>query len=395
MARSRRDVAAALVGCVRGDRLARLDGDGLALLGEAARRHGVSGFVWRAARRSGLAELAELADVRTDVAVAAARHLRAVADLGLIAGALAVPWLVFKGPVLAELVHPSPELRSYADVDVLVAPTDFAAAVAALESAGCVVYERNWSLVRGARLGSLRLHSPTGTLIDLHWHLVNDAADRAALRVDCAGVLARRRPVRLGSLEVPTMDPVDTVVHLALHAALAGAHRLVWLADVACATRGIADWDAVLARAGQWSAGPALAVVLHRTATVLGAPSPRTVLDAAAPSVRPPHTGSGVPPLHTVPGVDRRWLAVSALADRVSDVSRWTGGRSLAAAVARAARADGPASRRALRRRLLGLFGPPGLAPADLFDPANAGSVAYPAGGESERTAYLTEVAHQ
>jgi putative nucleotidyltransferase-like protein len=367
-----KDVAAALAGCVRGGPVAGLATVPLDELADGARRHGVSGFAWRAVRAAGLAGSGADA-LRTDVAIAAGRHLRALADLELIAGALDVPWLVFKGPVLAELVHDSPALRSYTDVDVLVAPAGFAAAVAALEAAGCVVFERNWSLVRAARLGSLRLHTPTGTLIDLHWHLLNDAADRAAFEVDCAAVLARRRSVRLTGLDVPAMDPVDQLVHLALHAALAGANRLVWLADLHAAAA-TAYWPLVLRRAAEWSAGPPLATVLHRCATVLDTP---------------------VPPLTDIPGVGRSWLAVCAAADRLSDVTRWSGGRSLAVTVAKAARADDHRSHRALLRRALASLH--GSAPDTqaLFDPHDTRSVSHPTGGAPERAAYLAEVAHQ
>jgi hypothetical protein len=380
------DVARALVECVRHSwnpqgtpgaaaapaRLRSLDG-----LATASAAHGVSGFAWRAVRDAGLGDRPDAEPLRAAAAVAAGRHLRALAETERIDAALAaVPWLLFKGPVLA-LVHGSPALRSPVDLDILVPRCSFGAAVAALERAGYVVYERNWTLVRNARLGSLRLHSPAGALVDLHWDLLNARAERDAFTVSSESVMARARRVSLGPLTVRTLDPVDTVVHLALHAAMAGAHRLVWLADVAAAVRAIATpagATGVAARAVEWSVVPPVGLVLRRCLAVLGADS----------------LGDGVEPVPL--GV--LWGAVCRLADVVTPVSSRSGGPSLAAAVARSARADGAASLRELRRHLTAAAGSGGARPDPqaLFDPSDPASVAYPAGGPEERGAYLGEV---
>jgi hypothetical protein len=58
-------------------------------------------------------------------------------------GQAGVPWLVVKGPALAEL-HGAPDLRAYSDLDVLVPSAAFGDALAALESAGAAVLARNW-----------------------------------------------------------------------------------------------------------------------------------------------------------------------------------------------------------------------------------------------------------
>lgn len=341
----------------------------------AAATHGVSGFVWRAVRSFGLQDRPDAQPLRIAAAVAAGRHLRALAELERIEGALSgLPWLLFKGPVLACLVHGSPTLRSPVDLDLLVPRACFGEAVAGLERAGYVVYERNWTLVRRAGLGSLRLHSPAGALVDLHWDLLNDRAERRAFAVSSAQALQRARTVRLGTVPARTLDPVDTVVHLALHAALAGAHRLVWLADVAAACRRLeaAELAAVPARALDWSVAPAVDLVLARSAAVLG----REALEVPRPA-------AGLV-----------WRVVAATADRVAPVSRWSGGRSVAAAVARSARAGSAASLRELAvHALAALRGHGGRpVPQTLFDQTDPASVAYPCGGAVERGAYLEEV---
>src|SRR5688500_15332306 len=58
-----------------------------------------------------------------------ARHLRTLADLaelGPVLDTAGIPWMVIKGPVLAETIYPRPDLRSYDDLDVVVQPERFA-----------------------------------------------------------------------------------------------------------------------------------------------------------------------------------------------------------------------------------------------------------------------------
>src|SRR4051812_37336728 len=57
----------------------------------------------------------------------AMHHLRAMADLRVIKEVLddaGIEWLLFKGPVLSEVVYQRPGARSSLDLDVLVRPDD-------------------------------------------------------------------------------------------------------------------------------------------------------------------------------------------------------------------------------------------------------------------------------
>ncbi|HVQ96195.1 MAG TPA: nucleotidyltransferase family protein [Mycobacteriales bacterium] len=358
---------------------------GLAELGPLAVRHGVVGCLWTALRTAGLADRPGTAELRAAHSATVAGHLRALADLRLVDRALTaagVGYLVLKGPVLAGAVYRRPDLRSYVDVDVLVAPAEFAAALAALESAGCAVFERNWQLARDRLLGELRLFTPSGLVLDLHWHVIADRSIRAAFRLDLAAVRGRARTVRLAGRDVRTLDPADTVVHLALHAALAGGHRLIWLKDLeqALLAPDAPQWTELVRRAAEWRAGPATALMLARASRTLGVPVPASVLRRLVP--------------------DRRWRMVGRLADVVSPVSRGAGSArpSVGRIVARAARADGPASRHELARRTAGWVGTAitgGRHDRDrdrLFDPDDNESAAFPSGGPTGRAAYLDEV---
>jgi putative nucleotidyltransferase-like protein len=338
----------------------------------AAVRHGVVGCLWTALRATGLADRTDAAPVREAYTSAVGRHLRTLSDLELVLdvlGGYSIAPLVVKGPVLAGAVYRRPDLRGYVDLDVLVAPAEFPVALPALERAGCEVFERNWPLVRDRRLGALRLTTPAGTVLDLHWHPFYERSVRAAVPVDVGAVRARARTVELAGRRVRTFDALDTLVHLAVHAALDGGDRLVWCKDIeqALLYRAVPDWDQLAARAAQWHAAPAVALMLGRARRWLGAPVPLPVLRALAP--------------------DPWWRALVRLCDLAAPAL--PGRPSPTRAVARAARADGPASRRELLRRLThSLRG----RTRERFDALDPESAAYPAGGVVERRAYLEEV---
>lgn len=209
-----------------------------------------------------------------------------IADLDLVTvrsalDAAEVPWLVVKGPVLAELAYPNPALRPYGDLDIVVAQSHFDTAVHLLEQAGARVVDRNWELVIREKRGQLHLALTAGTVGDLHWHLVNHVWQRHAMDVPMAEIFERARRVELSVGPVHTLDPVDTLLHVSLHAALSGGHRLRWLADVA---RLVAvdrpDWDDVVRRAHDWRIGPSVGTVLERARRLVGADVPPDVPEA-------------------------------------------------------------------------------------------------------------------
>jgi hypothetical protein len=355
-------------------------GAGIAPLHDAALRHGVIGCLWTALRASGLADRADAGPTREAYTSAVGRHLRTLSDLELvldILGGYAIVPLVLKGPVLAGAVYRRPDLRGYADLDLLVSPGEFPQALPALERAGCTVFERNWPLVRDRGLGALRLTTPAGTVLDLHWHLFYERSVRQAVPVDLTAVRARARAVDLGGRRVRTFDALDTLVHLAVHAALDGGDRLVWCKDIeqALLYRAVPDWDQLADRAAQWHAAPAVALMLGRARRLLGVPVPLPVLATLAP--------------------DPLWRAAVRAAELIPPTAL-PGRPSPARAVARAARTDGPASRRELLRRAAnGLRSGPAGRGGERFDTLDPDSAAYPAGGAVERRAYLDEVRRQ
>jgi hypothetical protein len=258
-------------------------------------------------------------EVRDELTAAGARamghHLKTVADLRRLAGALDdLPWVTFKGPVVAATLYARPDMRVYGDLDVLVDPAHFGEAVERLEDASFVLYDANWPMLRREMLGEVHLVAPGGTLVDFHWHLVNIRRERERVALSTAAALARRRDVVVSGGTVPTLSAEDTLVHLCWHAAAGGGDRLGWLLDIAAALAAPGlDPDVLARRAVETRTRRAVAVMLSR-ARLVGADVPRPILRRLVPS-----------------GL---FLTVDAAARRLHPIPRVLGSRSAPAHVA-------------------------------------------------------------
>jgi hypothetical protein len=246
---------------------------------------GIEDELVRAVRFHRIAPLAHVAlrEVRPDLAAllredrdqALLHHVRVTTTLAAISSTLTdLAWATFKGPVLSESLHPVAGLRSYGDLDVLVAPTDLREAGQRLLTAGWEVLATPDDLLNGEVTGEIELGRAGGAVIDLHWSLVLSDTLRRRFHVPTADLLARSTPLMIGPVEVRTFDATDTLVHLCHHAAFSGAVRLIHLLDSDQAARRIQDWDLVVQRTRSWGAGPQVGLVLARAQRVLGTPVP-------------------------------------------------------------------------------------------------------------------------
>jgi hypothetical protein len=271
--RDRREASGALVDVCRGRRPNRpSDRDVEADLMAGARFHRIAPLV-HVAYRSSAPRLAVSLKVDRDRAIGG--HLRACAALGRLDAALSgMKWLTFKGAVLSESAHPVPGLRTYHDVDVLVAPSDLREVCGRLRDVGWRVADYRDMLQNPKTPGEMHWITPDGVIIDLHWAMINMADRRRRFRVPTAHLLDRRVVTLLGSQQVCTLDPTDALVHACLHAALAGGNRLLWLLDIDQLSRQSTDWTAVAARARAWRAQAQVWLMLDRAARFLGTPRP-------------------------------------------------------------------------------------------------------------------------
>ena len=154
-------------------------------------------------------------------------------------------------------------MRYGVDTDVLIAPRQFAHAIDALGGRGWTLLDRNWPLFLRTMPGELRLRAPTGRLLDLHWHLMTQRDVRRTFSLPTAHLLARRHSLPSG---LPSLDPVDQLVHLGVHGALSGATKLMCLLDAGLAAQAVDDWGPVADASRRAHATAALRLVLLRAA---------------------------------------------------------------------------------------------------------------------------------
>lgn len=202
------------------------------------------------------------------------RQLQVQADIAHVSQALGsagLAWLTMKGPSLAEHLWSRPDLRQYIDLDILVDRRSFGAVLDTLIASGAEMVDQNWELIERQVRAEVSLRLPNGTSLDLHWNLVNNPVLRKDFRFDTPTLLARAVDIKVGSITAPTLDPADTLLHLAYHTAHSGGHRLMWIKDVERATANPElDWPEAITRAKRNGIALSLAVVLDRVGKVIG-----------------------------------------------------------------------------------------------------------------------------
>jgi hypothetical protein len=202
-------------------------------LARSARHHRVQAIVLAALKHAD-ADPRLGAALEEDVRQQVVHELGTCWDLQWLAARLAEVtdrWAVLKGPALAELAYAEASCRHYRDLDVLVAPRDARAVIEHLDAAGAPAVDRNWSVLVEEGRGQVHVELPQGSLLDLHWHLVNRRIVRNVFRFRTSDLLDRARHATVLGSQVRVLDPVDTLLHVAVHAALGGGQRLQWLLD--------------------------------------------------------------------------------------------------------------------------------------------------------------------
>src|SRR5207248_3252817 len=98
-------------------------------------------------------------------------------------------------------------------------------------------------------------------------------------------VFQRARTVTVDGVTIQTPDAADTLIHLALHACLAGGGRLVWLKDIEQAVvNDRPHWDDVIRRSAEWQVNLFVGTMLFRSRQVLSTPVEDEVLRALVPN---------------------------------------------------------------------------------------------------------------
>jgi hypothetical protein len=144
----------------------------------------------------------------------------------------AIDYRALKGAALATLDYPSPSLRCFGDIDLLVPSERFDDAVAVLLAAGCTRQYPEPRRGFDSRFGKgASFNGPDGFEIDLHRTFV---AGPFAQFVDPAELFARYETFAVADRKVKALALEERFLHACFHAALGNAPaRLVPLRDVA------------------------------------------------------------------------------------------------------------------------------------------------------------------
>lgn len=251
-----------------GESIDALDLSQLAQLIDLAADHRVTGSVVQALRDAGRDLPRPLERANNAVTTNHLRSLGALERAGRALDGAGIRWIVVKGPALAARWALGATARGYHDLDLLVDPGSLHKAVETLRAAGFEHRNRNWEGFRERGVGEVPLDDGA-VVIDLHWHLLGLAEQRRAVHLPTSQMLDRSVPIQLGRVSARTLDDADTLVHLGVHHAFAGARYLVQLMDLHLMAREV-DRDVVLSRLHAAGATRLVGTALDRAERLFG-----------------------------------------------------------------------------------------------------------------------------
>ncbi len=206
--------------------------------------------------------------------------------------------LPYKGPVLAQSLYGDPGLRSFSDLDFLIAPADFERAKGSLAQIGyhpaaelTPAVERLW-----LRIGYERSFDGAAGkyLVELQWALLPHfyGVDLYLNGLGVEDMLSRAGRTIVGGREMPCLCPEDLLLVLCLHAAKHLWTRLIWLSDIAGTLRTQTfDYSLVFSRARALGIGRILGIGFWLVKNVLHAELPIAAEEMVGADPRVPALG--------------------------------------------------------------------------------------------------------
>ena len=235
-------------------------------------RDGVPGDVADALRRFAAANARD--------ALVLAGELRRLLDAMAAEGIRAV---AYKGPALAVRAYGGVALRTYSDLDLLVAPEDAPGASRVLAARGYVAHH-DFSPAQDALFrridGDYPWHHPaSGVMVEVHTRV---SSHRFVADLPTDAILRRAVPAPLGGGQVRVPADEDAFLALCVHGAKHRWARLEWLATLAAlAASSRIDLAAMRDRAAAAGARRTVLLALHLASTALHHPVPSSIDDDA------------------------------------------------------------------------------------------------------------------
>lgn len=302
-------------------------------LRDVVKAHGLLGILL-AGCDSGLVPLdddqrAEVAQSHTESMGRALLLERLLLQVVELLGQAGVPARVLKGSAVAHLDYPTPSMRPFSDVDLLVHGDDFQRTEEVLRGAGFVRPQPPIRRVVDRRFGKgATFVAPDGSEVDLHRTL---ATGPFGLRVRVDELWATWEKYDLAGSTLEALGPEGRILHTAYHAMLGGGPpRLITLRDLAeMLLYGDYDDDVLSSLCRSWQAEGVFSAAVRETWQVLG------LADVTAVSAWATHYHPGAEDQHLVEqqrrGVDS-YAAASWMT--VRHMPRWRDRVALAGALA-------------------------------------------------------------
>ncbi len=158
------------------------------------------------------------------------------------AGICALP---YKGPVLAQVAYGSLALRRFADLDISMSRASVRRAVDVLAADGYRSDAELSSRQADAILDNghdWHLDKHGRFLVEVQWAVANH---EHMLPRGVQPLIERASSVRLMGRDVPTLDPTDQIVVLAMHGGIHLFTRLAWVCDMVEACRTFPTWTSM------------------------------------------------------------------------------------------------------------------------------------------------------
>jgi hypothetical protein len=258
-------------------------------------------------------------------------HTRELLALVRLFAAEGIPLLPFKGPTLAQELFGDLGLRQFCDLDILVRRRDVERAMQLLTARGYQVV----SHVSGFREVTYRTaehhyecrHPELGTTVELHW-AITPLAYHCPIHYET--VAPHLREIDFAGVQVPGLDPADTLLLLCVHGSKHRWLELRWICDIAELLRSHQDleWGVLLRDAARRGCLRMLLIGIGAAHSLLEAPVAGVVLnriarDRVVGSLVAEVVGQLFVDRTEVEGTLRRWRFHLRMRERLQDQLRY------------------------------------------------------------------------
>lgn len=202
---------------------------------------------------------------------------------------LGIKNIVLKGPFLAEKVYADPNLRHYADLDILIQEEDVEKARSALNKLGYWQHEKNWKLFLDEGRTQYHFYKKGMIPVELHWELVNNRNYPFLSEYFRENIWKNVESVELAEENTWALSPEILLTYLCIHLSVHHKfYKLMWYKDIDQLIRSEneVDWKNFVASAKKYRFATYCYYPLVLTKELFDTHIPEEVLDNLRPQFK-------------------------------------------------------------------------------------------------------------